>query len=327
MENPLYYFMTHYILLHVNTVHELVKDVLFFFKGLIIRKMEASEPFVEKEEPQTERNTKYHSLGLMIISSVLGITLLVLAIYWRQIRLKELDPQESVICVPVSSLVGIADLAELAGGETFERLDTSGERVLCGKISVLLNLMVKKSVTKWDKDGDSGDFLMTLEGCTTEVCERPSGYLGGIDFEAMDRDKSGVVQWRTSSMSLKGGIKYKEGSFIIQKTGYYYITTQLKFGNPQSAKLLFESFPVESDGDNETFRHYVYKRSDGIETSEKILEGARIICDSPNENIEATSTVGAAFYLGKGDEFFVTTSNPYILLDGDESNQFSVYYI
>ncbi|XP_045200945.2 tumor necrosis factor ligand superfamily member 6-like [Mercenaria mercenaria] len=265
----------------------------------------------------------------ILICTTIGemVTLLGLVGHWRVLREDIMSPRQQQMCLPLHrfTLVDDEEANDQCPGRLKKRLDKKKKLIICcGTLSDVLDKLSNKVVMeKYNSDANPEMSLLNLTNykCEATNKKQPKAHLVDIseDKKPVSVGMSSKLLWNTDPPSYANlGLRYSkdDGTIYIEKTGHYYISSQLK---TKIAKANDTDETLDS-----IFRHYVYLiKSEG--TVGVILEDAKSQCEMVSDVSESTSVLGAVFHLEDGDRLYVSTSHPQNIISDKHNNYFSVF--
>ncbi|XP_053403938.1 tumor necrosis factor ligand superfamily member 10-like isoform X3 [Mercenaria mercenaria] len=228
-------------------------------------------------------------LRVLICLTTINITILpALVMYWRTLRAVKVEPTFCYSEDDLSSANGNPDLLKQLIVLNDKNTDRNKH---CGKLSDVLNKFVTQiTANKYNSNA------FPVRGQTTKVFWELSSNSGNIVRHVQE-----------------------DGSIYVQKTGKYYISSQLT--------IKVENSTMPFDQNDQTVRHVVHMISFKEGTEKILLEHVRSMCEMADEHAEMTSNVEAIFHLEENDRIYVTTSHPYYIVSGSGSSHFSVHKV
>ncbi|XP_053391912.1 uncharacterized protein LOC128554643, partial [Mercenaria mercenaria] len=157
--------------------------------------------------------------------------------------------------------------------------------------------------------------------CIQTLREEVKINLKQVELDAKPvRGKTTKVFWELTSNS-GNKLKYiqEEGSIYIQKSGKYYISSQLT--------TRVENSTMAFNQEDQKVRHVVHLIPFKKGTERVLLEHVKSMCEMTGEYADWTSNIGAVYHLDDHDRIYVTTSHPYNIVSGSGSNFFSIHEI
>ena len=103
------------------------------------------------------------------------------------------------------------------------------------------------------------------------------------------------------------------GRFVVPKSGFYYIYSQITFIEQQPA------------ADDVTLSHSVHRQNG--EFKEKLLESVRSKCKLQTGSSNSSNYVGAVFFVNKGDGILVKSSHAEMIYYSPNANFFGMHMI
>ncbi|XP_045200934.2 uncharacterized protein LOC123554706 [Mercenaria mercenaria] len=263
-----------------------------------------------------------YGLRILICLTTINITILpALVMYWRTRRAVQVEPTFCYSEYDLSLADGNPDLLKQLIVLNDKNTDRNKH---CGKFSDVLNKFVKQiTANKYNSDAFPEYIPLNLEKCNCSKTRREDDKIHLKQVESYAKPARGQttkVFWELTSNS--GNIVkhvHEDGSIYIQKSGKYYILSQLT--------IRVENSTMPFDQNDQTVRHVVHMISFKEGTEKILLEHVRSMCEMANEHAELTSNVGAIFHLEKNDRIYVKTSHPYNLVSGSGSNHFSIHKV
>ncbi|XP_053403937.1 uncharacterized protein LOC123554624 isoform X2 [Mercenaria mercenaria] len=261
-------------------------------------------------------------LRVLICLTTINITILpALVMYWRTLRAVKVEPTFCYSEDDLSSANGNPDLLKQLIVLNDKNTDRNKH---CGKLSDVLNKFVTQiTANKYNSNAFPEYIPLNLEKCNCSKTRREEDkiHLKQVASYAKPvRGQTTKVFWELSSNS--GNIVrhvQEDGSIYVQKTGKYYISSQLT--------IKVENSTMPFDQNDQTVRHVVHMISFKEGTEKILLEHVRSMCEMADEHAEMTSNVEAIFHLEENDRIYVTTSHPYYIVSGSGSSHFSVHKV
>lgn len=251
---------------------------------------------------------------LSVLTVVLCITLLILTITWQKNRKQALEQKHEKVCFDCEKIT--TEHKEFQNLAAF-RMPGSNNTQCCGYLEDILDVLVHEAVQQRYNSEVIPRYTF-VEKCENQVeQETPAANLIDIDKKTVHSLTSGaflVGMKKDAPSFIHSNLKYENGKFVINASGYYFVYSQLQ--------MKINSTNVEGP----LFNHYVYHYSHKMNRQELLLENMETPCKSQESSLEMTSSIGAVFKLDELDMVYVAMTHPQYLQTG-HSNVFNVRLI
>ncbi|XP_053391142.1 uncharacterized protein LOC128553973 [Mercenaria mercenaria] len=243
-------------------------------------------------------------IGLICSTLFLVFILLSLVVYWRALRTAPVEPKFCYLDEGLSSGNRIID----------------ANKQYCGKASdVLIRIVEKRTAEKYINNANPEYPSFNRVAFHCKISEKQETIMQRKHIGSHGKPvpcQPTKILWKTS-MNSAGGLRYlqKEGAISIQKSGRYYISTQLTTRRENAT----------THSDDQTVKHLVYRISANEETEHILLENLISACEMTVEQSEQSSNIGAAFELKEKDRIYVATSHPYNIVSGPGRDHFIIH--
>ncbi|XP_053391916.1 uncharacterized protein LOC128554645 isoform X2 [Mercenaria mercenaria] len=242
--------------------------------------------------------------GLICSTLFLVSILLSLAVYWRELRTAPVEPKFCYFDEGLSS---------------DNRNIDSNKQYCCKASDVLLRMVEKKTAEKYNNNANPEypSFNPATFNSKISKGEKTTMQLKHIGSHAKPVPGQPTKIFWNEVMNSPGELRHlkKEGAIYIQKSGRYYISTQLTTRRENTT----------THNDDQTVKHLVYLISADKGTEHILLENAISACELTVQQSEQSSNIGAVFELKEKNRIYVATSHPYHIVSGPGRDHFSIH--